>query len=427
MFKHYKTMTEEYLHYLWRFQALKPGHWQSTKSKSIRVLDPGFHNTDSGPDFSNARIEIDGQIWAGSVEIHLRSSDWNRHRHQYDEAYNNVILHVVYEADQTVFCTNNYSPPCFEIKGLFDPQLYWRFEQLMQSKMAIPCANSFLSAPEIAKQAMLSRCAVERLEHMSEKLARLYGKYSGDWYSLVYEKLAVSLLGKANAEPAETLCEILPIGLLRKIEKPDSRLAFFLGASGLLSNLDRQCGAWLSEYKYLLKKYPIEAMNKLQWKYSRMRPLAFPDRRIALLSSLIPSALNWMNSIYSGDSNLIGDWPKLSDYWASHYRLGKKASSSLSLTISLSLQDRIKINVLAPILFFYGRKTAQPEFQDRAQEIWDELPVESNRIVNIYEQLGLSMRSALDSQALIAWYRHYCQPKKCLTCTLGKELLNRNE
>lgn len=421
-------MTEDFLHYLWRFKALKPDPWLGTKNELIELRHPGYHNSNSGPDFEQAQLRIGPNVWVGSVEIHLKSSDWNKHGHQHDPAYNNVILHVVYECDQEILCENGLRPPCLELKGLFDSQLYWRFEQRLQNKEGLACADSFPQLEALAKQAMLDRCAVLRLEEKSQFLEALYQKLKGDWQALFYHSLARSLGGKVNALAMDALAQAVPRSLWMKYEQDHYRRGIlFLGAAGLLSANPKSNSDWQSEFKFLQHLHQIQTMEASYWKYSRMRPAAFPDRRIVQLAQILPSASAWFETIRQGSFNSWDhfNWPEIPEYWSRHYRLGRISRKALGTVWSEQLKLHVKINVLVPILFYYGHKLAKAEFKVLALETLQTLPPEHNKISRYYEQLGFSIRSAYDSQAVLAWFSNYCQPKKCLTCTLGKELLNQ--
>jgi hypothetical protein len=91
--------TEDFLHYVWKFRLFDKTNLKTADGESIEIYSAGLHNTDSGPDFHNARIKIGDTTWAGNVEVHVPSSDWRKHNHTTDNAYNNVILHVVYRDD----------------------------------------------------------------------------------------------------------------------------------------------------------------------------------------------------------------------------------------------------------------------------------------------------------------------------------------
>lgn len=421
-------MTEDFLHYLWRFKALKLDPWRGTKNEVIELLHPGYHNSNSGPDFEQAHLRIDANVWVGSVEIHLKSSDWNKHGHQFDPAYNNVILHVVYDCDQEIYCENGLRPPCLELKDLFDTQLYWRFEQRLQNKLGLACADSFPQLDALSKQAMLDRCAVLRLEEKSQYLESLYQKLKGDWQALFYHILARSLGGKVNADAMEALAQAVPRSLWMKYEHDQQRRSIlFLGAAGLIRADTELDSAWYSEFMFLKHLHQIQAMEAAYWKYARMRPAAFPDRRIAQLALILPGASAWFESIRQGDFQAWDrfEWPSLANYWDQHYRLGRISRKALGTAWSEQLKLHIKINVLVPILFYYGHKLAKAEFKVRALETLQTLPAEHNKISRNYEQLGFPIQSAYDSQAVLAWFANYCQPKKCLTCALGKELLNQ--
>lgn len=418
-------MTEDFLHYIWHFQSLKPGPWLSTEDEPIKVIHPGFPNHNSGPDFSNARILIAGQLWIGSVEIHIESKDWYRHKHEHDPAYNNVILHVVYKSQETVKTQLGNSLCELSLKGLFDEQLYWRFEQRLNNSTHLACAEVFSSCPDLHKYEMLDRCAVDRMKQRMTRMESLFQELRGDWDALFYHLIAKSLGQKVNKEPMEMLARVVPYQLWRKhVRDSEALMALFLGMSGLLpSSGDAQVKTWRSLFNYLQHKHQLRPLEPSIWKYARMRPHSFPDRRIAQLASLAPQLESWFSRIRAGGWQDF-KWPALTSFWSYHYRLSKLSSVELGVEWSKDQINALKINALVPILYFYGMKLNRESLQNKAFEILQSLPPETNKITKGYEQLGLSISSAYDSQACLTWHETYCRPKKCLTCTLGNELLN---
>jgi len=421
-------MTEDFLHYLWRFRQLKPDPWYSKDGSCIEVLHPGYLNSNSGPDFEQARIKINGQLWVGSVEIHIRSSDWNRHQHHLDPGYNNVILHVVQEEDQLIYTEKGWAPTCLSLKGLYDSQLYWRFEQRLQGAKTLACADSFPRVNDIKKYQMLERACIVRMQQRSETLSLALEELGGNWDALLYRSLAKAMGSPVNSPAMESLSRVLKLELWRRYQDKDlQRDALFLGMAGLLTNIGSEEIPWVSEFHFLKHKHRLKELELSIWKYSRMRPANFPDRRIAQLSLLLPQALQWFSSIREGrELNLQAlYWPKLPEFWRNHYRLKNPGRSNIGLQWSEVLKQSLLINAFIPLQFFYGKKTGRYELQDAALDSLMKIPAESNRLTRNFEQLGLKLRSAFDSQACIAWYKNYCQPKKCLTCTLGNELLNQ--
>ena len=106
-------MQEDFLHYIWKHKAFDTSELKTSKNKVVDILQLGQHNRNAGPDFFNAQLIIDGQLWAGNVEIHIKASDWYVHHHETDKAYDNVILHVVWEDDSEIFRNIGCTSICF--------------------------------------------------------------------------------------------------------------------------------------------------------------------------------------------------------------------------------------------------------------------------------------------------------------------------
>ena len=130
---------EKLLHYIWKHKILPLHQLFTTDGSQVEIINPGMHNQNAGPDFLNARIKIDGTLWAGNIEIHTLSSDWMRHRHDENPAYDNVILHVVGTPDCTVF--NSHGKPIPQMQLDIPDYIRANFNELQNSDRSPRCRH----------------------------------------------------------------------------------------------------------------------------------------------------------------------------------------------------------------------------------------------------------------------------------------------
>ncbi len=419
-------MQEAFLHYLWRRQKFEPSPWRGTKGECIELIDPGWLNADSGPDFKEAKVYINGILWAGQVELHVRSSDWYRHQHQGDPAYANVILHVVYEEDRAVLNEQGETIPCLELKGRFDEFSYWRYEQLIGQEGAIACAAQFGEVSDLLKRSMLDRMIVERLEDKSRFFADLYQKNRGDWEATFYQALAYSLGLKVNATHFLQLARRVKRKIWLSLNKEDLAALFF-GEAGFLHKPEDAYQMELQRaYNYLRHKFKLPKSTPIPWQYARMRPQGFPERRLAILIALLQSHTTWHQQVVEHKEQQLKDLlfkVELENYWSHHYRFGRISRKAIPRNIGRNLRNSLVINLIIPYWYFYGTTIGDPGFKERALWELEQLEPEFNKISRVYEQLGLTMVSAYDTQAALQWHRSLCGTKKCLNCAIGNELL----
>jgi hypothetical protein len=153
-------MTEEFLHYIWQYRLYNP-ELTLTTGEVVEVLNPGMHNRDSGPDFFNARLRIGDTIWAGNIEIHILSSDWNRHTHQNDMSYDNVILHVVWRDNMPVFNRRGSPIATLELEGKYNENSWKNYLRFMASDKWIPCDSMIIQVDPFIRNAWFDRVLVE--------------------------------------------------------------------------------------------------------------------------------------------------------------------------------------------------------------------------------------------------------------------------
>ena len=420
-------MTEEFLHYLWRFRQFQQLGLRSEEGETITIIETGIHNTDAGPDFSEAKIQIGDQLWAGNVEIHVLSSDWNKHGHQNDSAYDNVILHVVYEDDKPVEDKNGQRIPTLTLRGLFDEHLYWRYEQLVQTQDAIPCANQFPEVDEMIKESMLERVLVERLEMKAAAIKELWEQNNRNWNETFYQWMARGFGLKVNAEPMLLLARNLPQGILAKHKDSLFQLeALLFGVAGFLKHEPDDYAQELNkEYSFLRSKYGLEELEVSIWKFARLRPPSFPTVRIGQFAALIHRSENLFSKILGIGSlkvleQLLSDSPSI--YWREHYRFGNAHSRTKSV-MGKAFQETLVINVVVPFLFIYGKMKNENFYCQRAMDLLDQMGGENNKVTRTYLDLRLTIDSAFRSQAVIHLNQHYCSLKKCLNCSIGIHLI----
>jgi hypothetical protein len=423
-------MQESFLHYIWQFQYFDKIDLTSTQGETLQVIRTGIHNTHAGPDFSDAKVRIGLMSWAGNVEIHVASSEWESHRHHLDRSYDSVILHVVWEDDKPVKLEDGSLLPTLVLKGKIDPQLLARYRKLMGTSFLIPCARQFAHVPNVIKLSMMDRVLVERLEEKSAAVTELLDYNNNDWDETTYQLLAKNFGFKVNSQPFFQLAKSVPYKhLARHANNPRQVEAMLFGQAGFLDEAVSESYHKLlrREYKMLAAKYNLldSRLKASQWKFLRLRPANFPTIRLSQFCALICEQKNIFSRVLE-----IEDYAQAyqlfeasqGEYWKSHYTFQKGQKAELTKMGSSSI-DNIVINTVAPLLVAYGRRQADLSFLDRAQKILEKVQAEDNSILRSWSALGMDVKNAFDSQALIQLFNSYCVPRRCLDCAIGASLL----
>lgn len=422
--------TEDFLHYVWKFRLFDHAKLQTDDGEELEVFSAGMHNTDSGPDFHNARIRIGETVWAGNVEVHLSASDWQKHGHTTDNAYENVILHVVYQNDEPLTLPNGRKVPTLQLKDRIPAELYNRYHQMVFGQQSIiPCENSIAGIDKLIMNNWLTRVLIERLETRSKAVIDRLNLYRGDWEETFYQFLAANFGFKTNALPFELLAKSLPQLILAKHKNNPMQIeALIFGQAGFLEGelQDEYPLKLKEEYSFLRKKYNLKPIENHLWKFMRLRPQNFPTVRLAQFAALIVQSNHLFSKILEiKDINalraLFTD-VKVNEYWDNHYRFNV-ASKPSAKTLGASSIDILLINTLALFLFSYGKQHQQQYYISRSLKLLENLPAEQNNITEDFITLGVKINNAFESQALLELKNNYCNYKKCLQCGVGNKIL----
>lgn len=422
-------MNESFLHYIWQFQYFNKVDLLTSGEEKISVLRPGFHNTHAGPDFLQSKIKIDNIEWAGHVELHVKSSEWYNHRHEQDGAYENVILHVVWENDKPVYRKDNTLLPTLELKKRVDTSLIQSYRKLVESSSEVACERNFHSVDTIVHLSMLDKALMQRLETKSDLVSKLLEGNQGDWEETCYQWLAKAFGFKTNSDAFFDLSRSMPFKIIQKHNSLQQKEALLFGVAGMLSTKTKNeyITALYGEYQFLRKKFKLaEAeLNPSQWKFLRLRPANFPTVRIAQLASILHQQKSIFSKLIETEdvSELIKIFSTVqSAYWQEHYRFGKPAKGKVPSMGIASIENLI-INAVAPMLVAYGKAKDETIYIERAVHLLQQLPGESNKITRLWDELGLKMKTAFDSQAGIELYNNFCKKRQCLNCSVGVALL----
>jgi hypothetical protein len=419
---------EEFLHFVWLHQYFNPKQLITTDGKSVEVLKPGYHNHLAGPDFKEASIKLEGILWAGSVEIHVKSSDWSAHKHDGDSNYDNVVLHVVFTHDREILNADGQPIPTLELKGLVKPGLLSRYKTIVESQTDIPCDNSFHKVKAVTKLSMLEFALVRRLERKGDLFKEILESNNQDWEQSTYQWLASGFGFKTNSENMLQLANAVPLKVLQKHADLKQWEALLFGASGLLnaSDNDAYANELRREYAFLERKYEVKSsLNYNQWHFSGVRPSNFPTLRIAQFAALVHSHPN-LFSLFTHFTDLVSLQNLLqvsqSEYWKTHLNFGAK-SKFQNKAMSKSAAQGLMINTIAPLLVAYSEYKDDADMLDRAMNILMTLPVEQNHIIRKWQSLGWNVNSSFDTQGLIELHNEYCLTRKCMKCKIGIELV----
>ena len=415
-------MTERLLQYIWQFQYFNTTELTTTAGELIQIIFPGQYNTNQGPDFFDAKIRIGKTTWAGTVELHIKTSDWKKHNHQSDKNYNNVILHVVWEDDGM-----KSDVSVLELKGRVSKILLQRYEELMSNSSFIPCEGSIHSVRQITWKSWKDRLLVERLLRKSKIADICLQQNNYHWEETFWWLLARNSGMKINAEAFEAIARSIPVNILAKHKSQIHQLeALLLGQAGLLEGkfTDDYPKLLQREYKFLKEKYRLKLIHQ-PVHFLRMRPGNFPTIRLAQLAMLITESAHLFSKIK--ETAAVKDVVKwfdvtANDYWHYHYRFDEE-SGFKKKKLGAAMLNNIIINTVAPVLFAYGNYYDENKYKEKALKWLDETAAETNSITKGFQSLGIENKNAFDSQALIELKNEYCNKKRCLDCSIGNSIL----
>ncbi len=421
-------MTEDFLYYLWSLKLLQ-GELVTTDQQKITIIHPGQRNYDSGPDFFNSRIKIGGTEWAGNVEMHVASSDWIKHGHQADRAYDSVILHVVYDADMPIINSHNEEIPTLMVKGHFPEAILYRYQRLLGAREWIPCATNLKQVSDLVIYSWLDRVLVDRLQRKTDFILQILNDTHNDWQEAFYISLARSFGFSTNNQPFEQLARVLPLKIVGKHSDSLFQVeALLYGQAGLLNPRikDGYLQDLIQEYQFLASKYQLKSVQSWAWKFMRMRPVNFPTIRISQFAKLITKDGHLLSKVIEVEKlqQLKALFEvEVSEYWLSHYSFGKP-SKAKSKSFGADSFDLILINTIVPFLYLYGLHQNDPSISDRALVYLQQTKPENNGIVRRWSTSGVKVNNAAQSQALLTLKNDYCNNIKCLECAIGNAILN---
>jgi len=430
-------MTERLLQFIWQFQYFNKGELATTTGESVQVLFAGQYNTNQGPDFSDAKIKIGKTTWAGTVELHTKTSDWKKHKHQSDRNYDNVILHVVWESDTKPDEVSKTSLPVLELSGRVSKILLQRYEELMNADSFIPCEKSISTVKDITWKSWKDRLLAERLLRKAKAVETYLQQNNYHWEETFWWLLARNFGMKVNADAFEAIAKSIPVNVLAKHKSQIHQLeALLLGQAGLLEgnpdsyrDADEYPKLLQREYKFLKEKYKLKPIHQ-PIHFLRMRPGNFPTIRLAQLAMLIQNSAHLFSKIKdAGDLKEVKAWFDVTanDFWHYHYKFDE-ASSYKKKTLGAVMIDNIIINTVAPVLFTYGNYQDENKYKDKALKWLEKTAAESNSITKGFQKLGIENKTAFDSQGLIELKNEYCGKKRCLECGVGNAILkSRND
>ena len=404
---------ERLLHYVWKHKILPLKPLVTENGQEVEVIDPGLHNHNQGPDFFNAKIRLGDTLWAGNIEVHLRSSDWYRHGHDSDPAYNSVILHVVGEMDGEVRTQSGKTVPQLQLD--IPPSIRQSYEELCKTEDYPRCHRIIPSVPQMKVHQWMDALLVERLKERSELVAERAERTGGDWERATFVTLSRSFGFGLNGDAFERWAMRVPLQAAGKHRDNLFQIeALFLGMAGLIDEVQaarsgKEVMLLQQEFAYLKHKFSLgESMQRSDWRFLRTRPQNFPFMRILQIAELYHSGKAQM-------SQLLG----AKDVKEIQQCLTVKGTTAASRRLLI-------INTVVPLLFAYGRHIGDEDICQRAILLLEELPAENNYILRQWEACGLKVSTAADSQALIQLKRQYCDRIDCLRCRFGYEFLKNN-
>ena len=426
---------EKLLHYVWQHKLFPLTPLLTIQGQTVEVIDPGLHNTNSGPDFFNAKVKIDGTLWVGNVEIHEQASDWFKHKHDQDPTYANVILHIVEVSDMEIRSAHGDIIPQMVLP--VPPYVQNNFEELFAEEAFPPCYRVIPNIPTFLVHSWMSALTTERLEDKTRRIEQWLQRTENDWERTFFITLARNFGFGTNAEAFEEWATHIPLIAVGKHRDDLFQIeAFFFGQAGLLEEKmvpperrDDYFTRLQREYQFLAHKFSLTPMDAKLWRFLRLRPQNFPHLRLSQLANLYFSRRADFSRLLEADSieALCGLFTTgVTPYWETHFTFGEESHKQSKLLQPGSLR-LLLINTVVPLLFAYGKYHMDEDRCEQAFELLEKLPAEQNFITRSWQKAGIVVDNAADSQALIQLRKVYCDRKDCLRCRFGCEFLRNHE
>lgn len=425
-------MREDLLHFIWKHKKLLQTDLHTSKNEIISVIDYGMHNLYEGPDFFNAKVEIDGQLWAGNVEIHINASDWYAHHHETDKNYDNVILHVVWEDDATIFRKDNSEVPTLELKKYISKEVLDAYKKLFDKKSVtfINCEKEIKDIDPFLFQNWLERLYFERLERKSEFILETLKQSKNDWEKVLFCMLLKNFGLNINGNSFLSLAQALDFSVVRKLQNDAFQLeSVFYGMANLLNDDELKDAYYIDlkkEYGFLKNKFTIRDEGVVKPDFFKLRPPNFPTIRLSQIANVYTKHQNVFSKLINANTlqeiyNVFN--VSASSYWDNHYVFGKESGKGAK-KLTKKFIDLLIINTILPIKFCYAKHMGK-DVNNEVIKMATNLKREENSIIDGFIKLNVNVGNAMDSQAVLQLYNEYCKQNKCLQCVVGGNLLNR--
>lgn len=421
-------MNEKLFQFIWRYQLFNATQLVTTDHQPILIINPGTWNQHAGPDFLEAKIKIDQTYWIGHIELHLKSSDWIKHDHQTDPRYSNIILHVVLVDDQPIERLSDHYFPTVQLHNRMNYDLLRTYEGLMQQQHQLPCHAFLDGIKPILLHQWLERVLIERIEHKVQVIQQRLEKSESHWQYILYHQLARCFGLMINQDEFEELAHQVPFKLILKHRSSREQLeALLFGQAGFLTEyFSNPYPIQLqNHYGHMARLYQLQAMDSSRWKFLRLRPSSFPTLRIAQFAQfLFDHAANLFDLIHCNDLKQLEALFKIEvhGFWEKHYTLHHESEERNKQTGKMFFLG-ILLNAIIPIKFLYGKLQGQEHHSDAAVNWLYALPFEQNHITLFYKSIGFPHAHAGHSQSLLQLKKNYCDPRRCLDCGIGFQIL----
>ncbi|MBM6992496.1 MAG: DUF2851 family protein [Prevotella sp.] len=427
---------EQLLHYVWKHKLFPLHELHTTDGQTLEVIDTGLHNHNAGPDFFNAKVKVGGVLWVGNVEIHDKSSDWFLHGHDHDPHYDNVVLHVVGVDDGEVTTADGNHPPQLQLE--VPGTVRQNYEDLLRTDNYPPCYKIIPQLSSLTVHSWMSTLQTERLEQKTEAIKQRVSLCDGSWESAYFVTMARNYGFGINGAAFEQWALSIPLHAVDHHRDDLFQIeAIFMGQAGLLSPdavperyreeamREGYFNRLRNEYLYLAHKFSLQPIDYKLWRFLRLRPQNFPHIRIAQLANLYFHHKAGLSQLVDcKDIKAAGELLRtgVTPYWETHYTFGSPSEKKEKRLSPFSI-NLLLINTAIPMLFAYGRHKQDETLCDLAFDFLEQLKAENNHIVRMWQDCGLRVDNAGDSQALIQLKNEYCDRKECLRCRIGYQYL----